>query len=148
MPASFVNARFAVFSATELATVDLSTGTNLGALAPGTTLNEPDVTTADAFGRKAAVMASQDVAVVVYGATADAALITAFTANPPTGGWLYIVNGSKTRADKFKVSVVSAEPWPVVDEEARARVRYQFYADSDTIADYHDVIEGVIILPA
>lgn len=148
MPANFVNARYALYSATEISTADLSAATYLGALAPGTSIGEPDVATADGFGRKLAVAASQDITVVTYGSAAEAALATAAIAAEPPDGYLYIVNGSKTRADKFKVNVVSSEVWPVVDDDSRARVRYQFYANSDTVADYHDTVEGAILFAA
>lgn len=148
MPASFVNARYVGFSTSEITGVDLSAALDLGTIAPGTSFGEPDVTTADGFGIKAAVAAGQDITVITYGDTVIEDLVTAANGNPPTGGWLYVVNGSKTRADRFAVRVVSAEAWPVGDDEARARVRYQFYANSDTVADYHSVTTGVIVLPA
>ena len=145
--AAYVSAKRALWSPTKLLTVNLGTAIDLGPLAPGTALGDPSVATADGFGRKAGTMASQDITIVAYGAVVVAALVTAAGANPPAEGFIYITNKSGTRADGFAVSVVTAHLMPVTDDAARARVRYQFYADNDTVEDFHTVIAGTLVFP-
>lgn len=147
MSASFVNARRALWSAAPLGTVDLSTATNLGPLAPGTSMGEIDIRTADAFGHEVAVGAGQKPQVAVYASALIAALVTASEA-VAVKGYVYIVNGSGTRIDCFHANAVAAYLMPVADEEARARCVYRFSADSDKPADFHTVVTGVVIFPA
>jgi hypothetical protein len=151
MPAGYVNAKHAVWSATQLNVVtdalDLSGATDLGPLAPGGDLGTLDVATADAFGLRVAVGASKSPVVVTYGDAVDAALVAARDASPPTTGYLYITNKSNTRADEFKVSPFAAHPMEVTDEEARARVYYAFHADGDVPQDFHRVLTAAVTLP-
>lgn len=145
--ANYVSASRALWSATKPNTIALTGAVLIGQLAPGTSLGDPTTNTADGFGFKAGVGASQDLTIMVYGTAALPALVTAKDASPPGKGYLIIVNKSGTRADIFNVSVQEAAAFPVVDDDARARVRYMFNADNDTIEDFHTVVSGSLTLP-
>ena len=122
----------------------LRTATELGSLAPGSEL--PDVTpqtTGPEFGFSPEVGGEiGPFTLMVFGDTAEAALVTAKEAVPPTYGYLHVLNANTANGYSwYWVHPQSARALSRTNEKAKPMVAYTFYGDADSPEELTDNVD-------
>lgn len=141
MPSAIRSVRRVFWSPTKILDGDFSTATDLGTLAPGAELPEPDVLNAEGFGFDAEVGATIAPSLMVYGTAVEAALVTAKNANPPAYGFLHALNANGIGYTWYNVHPKSAFAVPRQNDRQRQMVAYVFFGESDSPEELFGNIE-------
>ena len=127
----------------------VAASTNLGILGAGSNIPDPEALNEDFMGGRAAVGGSIDLLFRILGTGgADVATINALAdANPPTEGYIFVVNKSLTRYVEYLVTFQEAIEQGSGTDSKRVAWLLRCFGLGDKIADFMTVYTATVILP-
>ena len=123
--------------------------TNLGILGAGSNIPDPEALNEDYMGGRAGVGGTIELLLRILGTGgADVATINGLAdAQPPTEGYIFVVNKSLSRYTQYQVTFQEAIEQGSSTDSKRVAWLLRCYGLGDKIADFMTVFTATVILP-